>query len=488
MKREHELPFSFAHLTGRDHMSLAKKLQPRLASLLTSPRTRNTLRQLQEAKRRLGAQPHAVSVWLRADDPYSYLLVQVLPRFVAHFDVTLQVHIINRHDEATTPAPDELAAYARRDAALLARRQALDFPDHAAAPDQADTDLATRLLVAHAHQSPATFLPLARQVLAALWRGYHKKLATLVTRFPPAAATAAARQLDDNLRHLQSLGHYQPAMLHYGGEWYWGIDRLSYLAERLQGLGAARATHDFVLNDTPLPGETGQAANPFLISDPADLATLRALHLPLEFYFSFRSPYSYLALPRVLALTDHYGLDLRIRPVLPMVMRGLPVPREKRLYILADAAREAERLGIPFGRVCDPVGEGVERCMALFPAAMAAGRAGDFLLSVATGIWSEGADVSRDADLGKRVTAAGLDWQALAPRLRDTAWHAMARDNREALTGLGLWGVPVLHLQTPAGDCAVWGQDRLWALEDALADVLPLSASPAAAGGGNLSS
>lgn len=488
MKREHELPFSFAHLTGRDHMSLAKKLQPRLASLLTSPRTRNTLRQLQEAKRRLGAQPHAVSVWLRADDPYSYLLVQVLPRFVAHFDVTLQVHIINRHDEATTPAPDELAAYARRDAALLARRQALDFPDHAAAPDQADTDLATRLLVAHAHQSPATFLPLARQVLAALWRGYHKKLATLVTRFPPAAATAAARQLDDNLRHLQSLGHYQPAMLHYGGEWYWGIDRLSYLAERLQGLGAARATHDFVLNDTPLPGETGQAANPFLISDPADLATLRALHLPLEFYFSFRSPYSYLALPRVLALTDHYGLDLRIRPVLPMVMRGLPVPREKRLYILADAAREAERLGIPFGRVCDPVGEGVERCMALFPAAMAAGRAGDFLLSVATGIWSEGADVSRDADLGKRVTAAGLDWQALAPRLRDTAWHAMARDNREALTGLGLWGVPVLHLQTPAGDCAVWGQDRLWALEDALADVLPLSASPTAAGGGNLSS
>lgn len=488
MKREHELPFSFAHLTGRDHMSLAKKLQPRLASLLTSPRTRNTLRQLQEAKRRLGAQPHAVSVWLRADDPYSYLLVQVLPRFVAHFDVTLQVHIINRHDEATTPAPDELAAYARRDAALLARRQALDFPDHAAAPDQADTDLATRLLVAHAHQSPATFLPLARQVLAALWRGYHKKLATLVTRFPPAAATAAARQLDDNLRHLQSLGHYQPAMLHYGGEWYWGIDRLSYLAERLQGLGAARATHDFVLNDTPLPGETGQAANPFLISDPADLATLRALHLPLEFYFSFRSPYSYLALPRVLALTDHYGLDLRIRPVLPMVMRGLPVPREKRLYILADAAREAERLGIPFGRVCDPVGEGVERCMALFPAAMAAGRAGDFLLSVATGIWSEGADVSRDADLGKRVTAAGLDWQALAPRLRDTAWHAMARDNREALTGLGLWGVPVLHLQTPAGDCAVWGQDRLWALEDALADVLPLSASPVAAGGGNLSS
>ena len=90
-------------------MSLASMLQPRVTALLTSPRTRQTLRQLQEAKRRLGAQPHVVSVWLRADDPYSYLLVQVLPRFLAHFDITLQLYFIDRHDEATTPAPQELA-------------------------------------------------------------------------------------------------------------------------------------------------------------------------------------------------------------------------------------------------------------------------------------------------------------------------------------------------------------------------------------------
>lgn len=468
-------------------MSLTSMLQPGLTALLTSPRTRQTLRQLQEAKRRLGAQPHVVSVWLRADDPYSYLLVQVLPRFLAHFDITLQLHFINRHDETTTPAPERLAAYACRDAGRLARRQALDFPDHAPPPDPADTDLATRLLIAHARQSPATFLPLARQVLAALWRGYHKKLATLATRFPPAPAAVATRHLTDSLQRLQALGHYQPAMLHYGGEWYWGLDRLNYLAERLQALGAARATHDFVLNDTPLPGETGPAATPFLVSEPTDLATLRALHLPLEVYFSFRSPYSYLALPRVLALADHYGLNLRFRPVLPMVMRGLPVPREKRLYILADATREAGRLGIPFGRICDPVGPGVERCMALFPAADAAGRAREYLLQVATGIWSQGADVSRDRDLGRLVTAAGLDWPRLQPQLADTTWQAMATANREALNGLGLWGVPVLHLQTPAAHTAVWGQDRLWVLEDALADVLSLPASPTAAAGGRLS-
>ncbi len=86
-------------------MSPGKFFQPRLAALLTSPRTRQSLRKLQEAKRKLGAQPHVVSVWLRVDDPYSYLLVQVLPRFLAHFDVTLRIHLISSHDPATTARP-----------------------------------------------------------------------------------------------------------------------------------------------------------------------------------------------------------------------------------------------------------------------------------------------------------------------------------------------------------------------------------------------
>lgn len=468
-------------------MSPGKFFQPRLAALLTSPRTRQSLRKLQEAKRKLGAQPHVVSVWLRVDDPYSYLLVQVLPRFLAHFDVTLRVFLINGHDLATTPAPDKLAAYARVDAARLARRQALDFPDAATAPAAADCDQATRLLLAHVQQPPAMFLPLAKQVLGALWRGYHKKLSTLVSRFPLVPATPASQQLQANQQALQQLGHYQPAMLHYGGEWYWGIDRLPYLAARLQDIGVARFAHDFALNDTPLPFEAGHAGTDFLVSDPGDLATLRALHLPLDFYFSFRSPYSYLALPRVIGLAEHYGLDLHFRPVLPMVMRGLPVPREKRMYILLDAAREAERLAIPFGRVCDPVGRGVERCMALFPAAQAAGRAGDYLLTVARGIWSEGADVSKDSVLCQLVTQAGLDWSTLEAELRNTEWQALASDNRDALNNLGLWGVPVLHLTTPRSHCAAWGQDRLWALEDALADVLSSPASPPPASSGTLS-
>ncbi len=459
-------------------MPLAKRLQPHLAATLTSARTRTLLRRLQEAKRVLGAQPHVLTAWLAADDPYSYLLLQLLPRVCAHFDVTLRLEWLAGSEAATVPEPEKLAAYARMDALRLARFHELDFPAQAAAPNAETAAAITRQLLAAGTLASDAQLTLARQLLAALWHGQNGKLATLAARFPALPDTRAAAALAASRERLTAAGHYLPGMLHYGGEWYWGVDRLPHLAERLQALGVARVAHGFVLNET-----APQLEADFLVNDHRRLARLRAQNLTLDFYFSFRSPYSYLALSRVFALADHYGLALRIRPVLPMVMRGLPVPREKRLYILLDAAREAGRLGIPFGRVCDPVGAGVERCMALFPLALAAGRERAFLLAVARGIWAEGADVTRDDVLLSLCARAGLPLSATtqATALADDSWRALAEANRQALDALGLWGVPVLHLQLPDGDCRCWGQDRLWALEAALGDVaaLPAGAVPA---------
>jgi 2-hydroxychromene-2-carboxylate isomerase len=62
------------------------------------------------------------------------------------------------------------------------------------------------------------------------------------------------------------------------------------------------------------------------------------------------------------------------------------------------------------------------------------------------------------------VERAGLSWADARLALKDEAWRAVAERNREALLALGLWGVPSLQVQ----DVAVWGQDRLWAIEDKL--------------------
>ena len=181
-----------------------------------------------------------------------------------------------------------------------------------------------------------------------------------------------------------------------------------------------------------------------------------------------------MALSRVFALADHYGLTLDIRPVLPMVMRGLPVPRAKRFYILRDAAREAALHGVPFGRVCDPVGAGVERCMALWPFAEKEGRLREWLAAAGEGIWSQGVNAASDNGLRTLCQAAGLDWHRAKRWLTDEGWRERAEANRAEMLGTGSWGVPTLCID----GTLCWGQDRFALLEQALQENEAPTSSP----------
>jgi 2-hydroxychromene-2-carboxylate isomerase len=185
----------------------------------------------------------------------------------------------------------------------------------------------------------------------------------------------------------------------------------------------------------------------------------------LDFYCSLRSPYTYLAAPRVQRLARHYGAELRLRFLLPMVMRGLPVPRAKRIYIVQDTKREAERLGMRFGRIVDPVGPPTERGLAVLHRAIAAGKGPAFLESFLQGVFADGIDAGTDAGLGRIAARAGLDSAFVAAALADDAWRAVAQANREELLALGLWGVPSFRVDARP---AQWGQDRLWAIEEDL--------------------
>jgi 2-hydroxychromene-2-carboxylate isomerase len=184
----------------------------------------------------------------------------------------------------------------------------------------------------------------------------------------------------------------------------------------------------------------------------------------IDFFFSLRSPYSAIVMPRVFALARAQGAPVRLRFVLPMVMRGLAVPASKRRYISLDAAREARLHRIPFGRLNDPVGRPTERGLALIPFAHTQGRAEAYLLAFMQGVWSEGLDAGSDKGLRAIVEAAGLPWAEAREALADERWREIAERNRQALLDLGLWGVPSFHV---AG-ASTWGQDRLWQVREAL--------------------
>jgi len=185
---------------------------------------------------------------------------------------------------------------------------------------------------------------------------------------------------------------------------------------------------------------------------------------PIDFYFSFRSPYSYLAGPRAFALPERHPVEIVFRGVIPMAMRGQSVPRSKQLHTMRDVKREAMRLGMPFGPVHDPIGEGATRCLLISEHAIDAGREREFVLEASRAIWSQAADVARDKPLREICERAGLEWRACEEALADPAIRARVDANTAALLELGHWGVPVFVLDGER----FWGQDRIEDLEIAL--------------------
>jgi 2-hydroxychromene-2-carboxylate isomerase len=191
----------------------------------------------------------------------------------------------------------------------------------------------------------------------------------------------------------------------------------------------------------------------------------------VEVFPSLRSPYTAIAMGRVLEWAERLPVDLVMRPVLPMVMRGLPVPAAKRLYITLDTKREAEDAGEPFGRICDPVGRPVERGLSLFPWARACGRGGELIHAFTRAAFAEGIDTGEDAGLRHVVERAGLSWQDARPHLDPdsdaSGWRQEVEANRQAMFDHDLWGVPSFRVVGSAGepDVWTWGQDRLWWVE-----------------------
>lgn len=184
----------------------------------------------------------------------------------------------------------------------------------------------------------------------------------------------------------------------------------------------------------------------------------------VDFYFSFRSPYSYLAAPRAFALAERFDIELEYRGVIPMAMRGQAVPRAKSLHTLRDVDREAARLGMPFGRIHDPIGAGAIRCLVVAEHARDEGRESAFVLTASRGIWAEAMDVSRDAPLRTLCERAGLDWSECAAALENPELRERVDASTAALDQLGHWGVPVFAFE---GEL-FWGQDRIEDVEAAL--------------------
>ncbi len=380
-----------------------------MAYLLSPSHLEKKRRRFEKQRKKQNA-PHEVLFFHDPSDPHSHLLASVMPEFQARYQVQITQHIVSPPTLGAAPEPELRKLYHAKDSFSLAAKAGIAF-------DPSACDL--------------------------------------------TPATINTKQAD---AQLAELGHYQGAMLYYGGEWYWGLDRLHYLEARLKALGLAQQ------NNTAHSVEDyiEDYSEDYIFAPPEILSEKPTAQVPkgtkIDFYLSFRSPYTAIAAPRIKALADAYGADLNLRFVLPMVMRGLPVPPSKKWYILPDVAREAHRQGQAFGRIVDPVGRPVEQGYALLVFARAQGRGYEFVDAFLKCVWSQGVNAGTRKGQRKIVETAGLDWHEALPFLNREEWRAEAEANRQEMMSLGSWGVPSFKI----GDTICWGQDRLWLVEDAL--------------------
>ncbi|HKC52895.1 MAG TPA: DsbA family protein [Myxococcota bacterium] len=198
--------------------------------------------------------------------------------------------------------------------------------------------------------------------------------------------------------------------------------------------------------------------------------------LEIDLFWSFRSPYSYLATPRLVGLARRYDLDVHVRPVLPIAVRidGF-FDRVNPLwppYLFRDTFRIAESLGLPFAWPSpDPIVQDlatrkvaaeqpyIYRLTRLGTLAAERGLGLAFLDELSRVIfggvsgWNQGGHL---ADAAKR---AGCDLEEMdALVLREAArLDAVIEENQSALTKAGHWGVPTLAFKGEP----FFGQDRI---------------------------
>ncbi|MEO1231780.1 MAG: DsbA family protein [Myxococcota bacterium] len=400
-----------------------------------------------EARRLRRGEPHVVEYYHQLDDPYSHLTAQVLATFAARYDVELKVHLIRASGGASQPELEKLAAWARRDVELIAPHLGLSFPVQAGTVPAPDLqDLAGRALAVRAVYNGEETGKVER-VTRALWSGDRPALAELVK--DGGSASDLREALDRGSRRLAKNKHYSGAMFFYGGEWYWGVDRLYHLENRLRELGAAKGPEAPLIAPRPEVNLTG----------------VDARGLRLDFYPSLNSPYTSIIYDRTISLKRACGIEFHHKPVLPMVMRGIPAPKAKAEYIVFDTKREADAAGVPYGDVIMPIGTPTRRAYSLLPWAIAQGKDEALMSSLLRHAFALGVGLHADAGMKQAVEAAGLEWTEAQKVIDSEDWKPMVERNQtEMVEGLGLWGVPCFRVSGPDGEpeVSVWGQDRLW--------------------------
>ena len=187
----------------------------------------------------------------------------------------------------------------------------------------------------------------------------------------------------------------------------------------------------------------------------------------IEYFFDFRSPYSYLAHTQLAGL----GAQVILRPMAVLkvmeMVGNVPttlVCAAKGRYARADLGRWAKRYGIPL-RPSDMRANDGDACSR---AVLAAGTAGD-AATVTTALfragWGEAKPLTSVSEILGVVSSTGADVNTIAARIDDPQVIAALEANTKEAAERGVFGSPTILVDTQM----FFGNDRLDFLREYLA-------------------
>ncbi len=201
--------------------------------------------------------------------------------------------------------------------------------------------------------------------------------------------------------------------------------------------------------------------------------------LTVDLYWSFRSPYSYLATPRLKEIERDYDVTFNVKIVAPLAVRDPDFfersdPRWL-MYTITDVLRLAQMLEIPMGPPNpDPIIQDIEtrkiaadqpyifRLLRLGALAAERGKGMPFLYEVSRAVWGGEVKWTEGDNLKDAVARAGLDLEEMDKVIEAEAdrLDAIVEKNEAEQQNAGHWGVPLMVFNGEP----FFGQDRIDAL------------------------
>lgn len=189
---------------------------------------------------------------------------------------------------------------------------------------------------------------------------------------------------------------------------------------------------------------------------------------PIEFYFDFTSPYSYLLSEQIEAVATKYGRSVRYRPtLLGAVFKttgGAPLTELplKGDYSRRDFERSARFAGITFAMPQPfPVSTVNAARALLWLQGSGSAKSVSFVHTVFRAYFAQGRNISEPAVLAEIADELGIDPQAMAAATQDPAIKDKLKAAVDESIQRGVFGAPFVFVDGEP----FWGNDRLPQIE-----------------------